>query len=946
MRVGRVNATRPAARRLFATPFNTADEPVGVPMAVDATPSPGRGGARSPPALPASGSIPSTTENFRNVRPLQTAFTSNGLVSKRRRGVSENKLLDDSQLPSMSSSGTLRANTSLGSPPSGLPSRNSFGNALPLRDVVQAAQANVAFQSGHRRHPATMPDTPMKPSPSMADTSTKVRSHRRGTSMGGPFPSRAPLFGTPGNTAMPQSATAPRMQHTALPAAPHTHGGSAPPRRHMRSSSDVIRAVPAPPLFTEPPAPPAPIPPPQPEPQEPPPRPEQPVRRSRTRGKPAGRPHALRAQARSAAAASPLVPAMNSPNNCFAATPVQPPPITLTAPGTSGAALPTSYSATGPSFGTPPAPRERRSSMSSPTDVPPSPALLRGERTMLGGDEPAPFTPTRNPSQIKWFEAAHVLTPPSPSARKQRTAQHHATRPRHSEPLHAQALATPTATGAPAPAVRSEPAAARMRASRLQQFEAHFTVEGVLGHGEFSEVVKARDRRTGNLSAVKRMKRPFLGPKDRLRRLEEVDAMRLLMDERAACPSLFGANAVVDLIDAWEEDNYLFVQTELCPLGSLAFVLAEYGRQVGALDEARLWKILAELTAGVEFMHHCGVLHLDLKPANVLITEIGSLKITDFGMATRWPRCSAREILAGARVARMQYAASDSASDTSNSPPSSPALGSGEMDDDEALLERPRRRGRAPRRSEVPSLEREGDREYIAPEVMFEGKYGRPADIFSLGLILLEAACSVEIPDNGEPWHKLRQDDFSDVDLEALSPAMQRMITSMLSSRPEYRPSAADLHASPALVAVREIMARGLHASELHQLPAFHGRVETDDLESLTPYPVPSSRYYEPPPSSEASGEDRKVVKLRGALIQEDLPAFLAEVLAAVDAAASPDTSASLMTDDVPPSSAPVCSELPGAPYMLSPYYPEPQQGMDLDQTSLGKPDEEEVFWS
>ena len=197
MRVGRVNATRPAARRLFATPpFNTADEPVGVPMAVDATPSPGRGGARSPPALPASGSIPSTTENFRNVRPLQTAFTSNGLVSKRRRGVSENKLLDDSQLPSMSSSGTLRANTSLGSPPSGLPSRNSFGNALPLRDVVQAAQANVAFQSGHRRHPATMPDTPMKPSPSMADTSTKVRSHRRGTSMGGPFPSRAPLFGT------------------------------------------------------------------------------------------------------------------------------------------------------------------------------------------------------------------------------------------------------------------------------------------------------------------------------------------------------------------------------------------------------------------------------------------------------------------------------------------------------------------------------------------------------------------------------------------------------------------------------------------------------------------------------------------------------------------------------------------------------------------------------
>ncbi|KPV77853.1 uncharacterized protein RHOBADRAFT_2075, partial [Rhodotorula graminis WP1] len=53
------------------------------------------------------------------------------------------------------------------------------------------------------------------------------------------------------------------------------------------------------------------------------------------------------------------------------------------------------------------------------------------------------------------------------------------------------------------------------------------------------------------------------------------------------------------------------------------------------LDEARVWKILAELTAGVAHMHSRNILHLDLKPANVFITDKGHLKIGDFGLATR-----------------------------------------------------------------------------------------------------------------------------------------------------------------------------------------------------------------------------------------------------------------------------------------------------------------------
>jgi len=59
-------------------------------------------------------------------------------------------------------------------------------------------------------------------------------------------------------------------------------------------------------------------------------------------------------------------------------------------------------------------------------------------------------------------------------------------------------------------------------------------------------------------------------------------------------------------------------------------------------------------------------------------------------------------------------------------------------------------------------IEGEGDREYIGPEVLM-GQYDKPADIFALGLIMLETAGNVELPDNGASWQKLRCGDMSDV---------------------------------------------------------------------------------------------------------------------------------------------------------------------------------------
>jgi len=80
----------------------------------------------------------------------------------------------------------------------------------------------------------------------------------------------------------------------------------------------------------------------------------------------------------------------------------------------------------------------------------------------------------------------------------------------------------------------------------------------------------------------------------RLRHLEEVDILRHL--------SVRPHPHVIKFEDAWEQNRQLFIQTELC-LGSLAFFLLEYGSVVERLDEARVWKIVRELS-DVSILQH------------------------------------------------------------------------------------------------------------------------------------------------------------------------------------------------------------------------------------------------------------------------------------------------------------------------------------------------------
>ncbi|TFY77602.1 hypothetical protein EWM64_g6410, partial [Hericium alpestre] len=225
---------------------------------------------------------------------------------------------------------------------------------------------------------------------------------------------------------------------------------------------------------------------------------------------------------------------------------------------------------------------------------------------------------------------------------------------------------------------------------RPGKFEHDFVEVAEVGSGEFGKVMKVRRKdagAAGEVWAVKKSKQ-FEGARHRLRLREEVEILQHL--SQASSAATHGSSSchpnVLGYIDSWEQDGLLYIQTELCDLGNFAHFLWEYGRAFPKLEEARVWKILADLSNGMRFIHDAGVIHLDLKPANIFITGEGRFKIGDFGMASRWPR---------------------------------PDL----------VLSNEGNHGYGTQVLHATGFEREGDKVYLAPEVL-QGRYGKAADMF------------------------------------------------------------------------------------------------------------------------------------------------------------------------------------------------------------------------
>lgn len=144
-----------------------------------------------------------------------------------------------------------------------------------------------------------------------------------------------------------------------------------------------------------------------------------------------------------------------------------------------------------------------------------------------------------------------------------------------------------------------------------------------LGYGGMSEVHRGRDTRLDRDVAVKVLRAD----------LARDPQFQTRFRREAQNAAALNHPAIVAVYDTGE------TTTEY---GPLPYIVMEYveGRTLrdivkteGTLDERRATEIIADVCAALDFSHRHGIIHRDVKPANVMITSNGAVKVMDFGIA-------------------------------------------------------------------------------------------------------------------------------------------------------------------------------------------------------------------------------------------------------------------------------------------------------------------------
>ncbi|MFF8096841.1 protein kinase [Streptomyces sp. NPDC016675] len=146
----------------------------------------------------------------------------------------------------------------------------------------------------------------------------------------------------------------------------------------------------------------------------------------------------------------------------------------------------------------------------------------------------------------------------------------------------------------------------------------------VLGEGGMGRVWRARDEVLHREVAVKEVRASAaLTPERRVH-------MYARLEREAWAAARISSRGVVTVHDVVTFDNRPWIVMELIRGTSLAEVIGTEG----ALPPAEVARIGAEVLAALSAAHEAGVLHRDVKPANVLIADDGRVVLTDFGIAT------------------------------------------------------------------------------------------------------------------------------------------------------------------------------------------------------------------------------------------------------------------------------------------------------------------------
>lgn len=222
----------------------------------------------------------------------------------------------------------------------------------------------------------------------------------------------------------------------------------------------------------------------------------------------------------------------------------------------------------------------------------------------------------------------------------------------------------------------------------------------LIGAGSFGNVFLGMNAKTGLLMAVKQVELPSGDSHLDQRKKGMLEALER---EIKLLKSLEHEN-IVQYLDSFADDSHLNIFLEYVPGGSIVALLRNYG----AFEEPLVRNFVRQILNGLSFLHNRGIMHRDIKGANILVDNKGGIKISDFGISKK--------------------VESDLVLATNKSGAGGGGAG-----------------GAAHR----PSLQ--GSVFWMAPEVVKQTSYTIKADIWSLGCLV------VEMISGTHPWAELNQ---------------------------------------------------------------------------------------------------------------------------------------------------------------------------------------------
>ena len=140
-----------------------------------------------------------------------------------------------------------------------------------------------------------------------------------------------------------------------------------------------------------------------------------------------------------------------------------------------------------------------------------------------------------------------------------------------------------------------------------------------IGEGGMSEVFKARCNKLNRFVAVKILKKEFCNNEEIVKKFkDEATAIATLSD-----------NNIVNILDVGTQEDLHYIVMEYVKGKTLKDVI----KQVGKMNYETAISVAIQIAKALDCAHRNNIIHRDVKPQNILVTEDGVMKVTDFGIA-------------------------------------------------------------------------------------------------------------------------------------------------------------------------------------------------------------------------------------------------------------------------------------------------------------------------